>query len=196
MSSDLERRFTAREVRVDQADGSLLPVIRGYAIVFNSLSEDLGGFREIVSPEAVKRTLSEGIDLRAFVDHDSARIIGRLSAGTLRVKPDGHGLAIEIDPPDTTVGRDTVVSLRRRDVTGMSFSFRTLEDKWNLKTDPPTRTLLDMRVHEVSVVSMPAYPETSVAVRALKSMTVPTGPPPRTLETLQREHRQRLAKWP
>lgn len=190
MSNDLERRFTPLEVRVDQADGSLLPVIRGYAIVFNSLSEDLGGFREIVAPEAIRRTLSEGIDLRALVDHDFGRIIGRQSAGTLRVKPDAHGLAVEIDPPDTTVGRDTVVSLRRKDVTGMSFSFRTLEDRWNLKTEPPTRTLLDMRVHEVSIVSMPAYPETSAAVRSLAA--VRSG---RSIESLQREHRQRVAGW-
>jgi HK97 family phage prohead protease len=186
-----ERRITAGELRVDQQEGSLLPVIRGYAIVFNALSEDLGGFRELVDPRAVKRTLEEKVDLRAFIDHNPERIIGRLSAGTLRVRADKVGLAVEIDPPDTSVGRDLVVSLRRRDLTGMSFSFRTFEDAWNFKTEPPTRTLLDMRMGEVSVVAMPAYPDTAVAVRAMAAAQAARRPVGR----LQRELRQRMSTW-
>ena len=192
MSASEERRITAGELRVDQLDGSLLPVIRGYALVFGSLSEDLGGFREVIHPDFVKRTLREGIDLRAFVDHNPERIIGRLSAGTLRVKPDKHGLAVEIDPPDTTVGRDVVVSLRRRDLSGMSFSFRTLEDDWDFNTSPlPTRTLLDGRLGEVSVVAQPAYPDTTAAVRSLAAARHPG----RSVGTLQRALRSRMATW-
>lgn len=144
-------------------------VIRGYAIVFDRLSENLGGFREQIAPGAVDRTLNEHIDLRALVDHDSAKILGRISAGTLRVEKDAHGLRVEIDPPETSIGQDIVESIRRRDVTGMSFSFRTLEDSWDFKTEPPIRTLLDMIVREVSPVTFPAYPSTEVALRSLET---------------------------
>lgn len=147
-------------------------VIRGYAIVFNRLSENLLFFREQIDPAAVDRTLKEKIDLRALVDHDHARILGRLSAGTLRVEKDGHGLQVEIDPPETTSGQDIMESIRRRDVTGMSFAFRTLKDLWDETTDPPTRTVLDMEVREVSVVTFPAYPQTEVALRSLQGARV------------------------
>ena len=64
------------------------------------------------------RTLAEGIDLRALVDHDTGKPLGRLKAGTLRVEPDAHGLRVEIDPPNTTAGHDIVESIRRGDVGG------------------------------------------------------------------------------
>jgi HK97 family phage prohead protease len=103
------------------------------------------------------------------VDHDTAKLIGRLSSGTLRVEKDGHGLRVEIDPPDTTVGQDIVESIKRRDTTGMSFSFREIPDsgEWDFKSDPPTRYVTDMLVREVSVVTFPAYPQTDVAMRSL-----------------------------
>src|SRR5262245_1416008 len=102
------------------------PVIRGYAIVFGRPSENLGGFVEVIAPEAVDRTLKDHVDLRALVDHDPGKVIGRLSAGTLRVEKDSRGLSVEIDPPETSIGQDLVASIKRRDVTGMSFSFRTM----------------------------------------------------------------------
>jgi hypothetical protein len=145
-------------------------VIRGYAIVFNRLSENLGFFREQIAPEAVERTLKDRVDLRALVDHDSSRILGRITAGTLRTEKDGHGLLVEIDPPETTSGQDIVESIRRRDVTGMSFAFRTFKDLWDETTDPPTRTVLDMVVREVSIVTFPAYPQTEVALRSLTAV--------------------------
>lgn len=187
--SDLERRFTGGELRADIGETGFAPTIRGYAIVFGLPSEDLGGFREIIHPDAMRRTLEEGIDLRAFVDHDAARIIGRLSAGTLRAKPDARGLAVEIDAPNTSHGRDIVESIRRRDVSGMSFAFRTLADDWAKRGGEIIRTVLDMRVSEVSVVSQPAYPDTTAAVRALQAFQG------RPIEHLRREHWQRVARW-
>jgi len=147
----------------------LTRIIRGYAIVFNRLSENLGFFREQIAPEAVDRTLKERVDLRALVDHDSARILGRMSAGTLRVEKDEHGLRFEIDPPATTSGHDIVESIARRDVTGASFAFRSVKDDWDETTNPPTRTVRDMLVRELSVVTFPAYPQTEVALRSLRS---------------------------
>src|SRR6185295_15501001 len=90
--------------------------------------------------------------------------MGRLSARTLVMKKDQEGLRVEIDPPDTTYSRDAMESIKRGDLTGMSFAFRTLKDQWDETTDPPTRTVLDMRVSEVSLVTFPAYPSTDIDV--------------------------------
>lgn len=166
--SDIEiRACDTEELRVETRGAAT--VIRGLAIVFDKLSENLGGFREVIKAAAVDRTLKDGVDLRALVDHDSARILGRQSAGTLRVEKQARGLMIEIHPPDTTHGRDIVESIRRRDVQGMSFAFRTMPngDEWDFKADPPTRSVTDMLIREVSVVTFPAYPQTEVALRSL-----------------------------
>ena len=173
MSNDVEIRMCdAGDLRVESR--GVAKIIRGYAIVFNRLSEHLGFFREQIAPEAVTRTLTDKVDLRALVDHDTARILGRLSAGTLRAQADAHGLLVEIDPPDTTSGHDIVESIRRRDVSGMSFAFQSLDDDWDRTTDPPTRTVLDMIVREVSIVTFPAYPQTEVALRSLRAYDAQT----------------------
>jgi HK97 family phage prohead protease len=165
-TGDIERR-TYGEIRLDPSGDRKL---RGYAIVFNKKSVDLGGFREIILPEAVDRTLNEALDVRALVDHDSSKIIGRTRAGTLRLRTDGHGLGVEIFPPNTNAARDILESIDRGDVSGMSFAFRTLTDDWRMEDGEVIREVSDMRVHEVSVVSFPAYPDTDVQVaqRALQ----------------------------
>jgi HK97 family phage prohead protease len=147
--------------------GLTTPTIRGYAVVFGRRSENLGGFVEEISPAAVDRTLNEKIALRALVDHDTGEIIGRLSAGTLRVAKDERGLRVEIDPPNSPRGQNVVEAIRRRDMTGMSFGFQTLADAWITTLDPPIRTVTDMRIREVSLVSFPAYAQTEAALRSL-----------------------------
>ena len=160
---DVERRSVAgAELRV--VNDGLRTKFVGHAVVFNELSEPLMFFREVIAPEAVDRTFSEKIDVRALIDHDPAKLMGRLTARTLTLKKDPHGLLVEIDPPDTSYSRDALESVRRGDLTGMSFAFRTLKDQWDENTDPPTRTVLDMRIHEVSLVTFPAYPATEVDV--------------------------------
>jgi|SRR6185436_3012487 len=160
---ETERRVvTSAELRV--VNDGLRTKFVGHAIVFNSLSEPLMFFREIIAPEAVDRTINEKIDVRALIDHDPAKLMGRLSARTLVMKKDQEGLRVEIDPPDTSYSRDAMESIKRGDLTGMSFAFRTLKDQWDENTDPPTRTVLDMRISEVSLVTFPAYPATDVDV--------------------------------
>lgn len=147
------------------------PKIAGYAAVFDSLSEPIGGqFREKIRPGAFRKSLASGPDVCALVDHDPAKILGRKSAGTLSIVEDKRGLYVEIDPPDTTYGRDVVESMRRGDITGMSFGFTTVEDDWiNDSGGEAVRELREVDVFDVSVVTYPAYPDTEVALRSFES---------------------------
>jgi HK97 family phage prohead protease len=178
---NLERRSWA-ECRAEASDNGRQ--IRGYAIVFNSPSVDLGGFREIIAPDAVDRTLNEGLDVRALVDHDSAKVIGRTRSGTLRLRKESRGLRIEVEP-DTEISyaRDIMRAVARGDVSGMSFGFRVLEDEWNYDGATPMRTVTDMRISEVSVVTFPAYQATDVTVAQ------------RSLQAFQREQIGNKIEW-
>jgi hypothetical protein len=178
MQPEIERRALAGvEVR---AEGE--PEIRGYAAVFNSLSEELWGFREIIMPGAFDRALKEKHDVRALVNHDPNQIIGRTKSGTLKLSVDDKGLRAEISPPDTQPGRDVMASLKRRDLDGMSFAFRVPEggDSWRTEDGQEIRELRDVELVDVSVVAYPAYAATSVSARALdhvKEAKAPSGVP-------------------
>lgn len=159
---NLERRAFA-ECRAEASENGKR--IRGYAIVFDSRSVDLGGFYEFIAPEAVDRTLNEGLDVRALVDHDSGKVIGRTRAGTLTLRKDARGLRIEVEPDtDISYANDIMRAVARGDVSGMSFGFRALADEWNYDDKTPVRTVTDMRISEVSIVTFPAYQATDVAV--------------------------------
>jgi len=190
---DVEQRVLAStDLRVATGD-ALRQKLIGHAIVFNALSDKLMFFREQIAPKAVDRTLQEGLDVRALVDHDPAKILGRLSARTLKLSKTDAGLLVEIEPPDTTYARDVIESVRRGDISGMSFAFRMLKDEWDETADPPVRTVTDMRVSEVSVVTFPAYPATDVAVaqRSLELFRAQHRPAYRpSLQLLQQRQRQ------
>lgn len=159
----LERRYTNG---IEAQAGKLI----GYAAVFDSRSHDLGGLVEVIRPTAFTRTLRENPDVRALVDHDASKVLGRTAAGTLRLEVDERGLRVEIDPPDTTAARDLLESVRRGDVDGMSFAFRVPKGGHEIDYggDIPTRYLLDVDLREISVVTFPAYPDARVALRALE----------------------------
>lgn len=156
---DMERRvFPVAEFRMGEDD----PTIEGYAAVFNSMSEDLGGFREIVAPGAFKGSIDG--DVRAFWNHDANFVLGRTRAGTLILEEDEKGLKVRIKPPASAA--HFLESMRRGDVDQMSFGFRVLDDDWTMRDGTPLRTLRAVELFEVSPVAIPAYPATEVAVRA------------------------------
>lgn len=188
---DLERRMSG-EIRLDPSGDRTL---RGYAIVFEKLSLDLGGFKERILPQAVDRTFTENLDVRALVNHDPSKIVGRTRSGTLRLRVDGHGLAVDIQPPVVTDPANLLESIERGDVSGMSFAFRTIEDDWHMEDGIPIREVLDMRIHEVSIVSFPAYPDTDVQVaqRALHAFRAGQRPS-RSKHWWEQWHRTQLAR--
>ncbi len=144
-------------------------MITGYAAKFDSPSENLGGFVEYIRAGAFAKTIQES-DIRGLWNHNDDYVLGRNKAGTLRLAEDEVGLAIEIDPPDTTWARDLVVSIERGDVTQMSFAFRTVQDRWTHREgeNPDViRELIEVRLYDVSPVTYPAYEETEVSVRDL-----------------------------
>lgn len=141
--------------------------IVGYAAVFGGEADIGGSFREIIAPGAFTETLKTA-DVRAYFDHDRGRVLGRAKAGTLRLSEDEKGLAVEIDLPDTSDGRDVRALLERGDVDGMSFGFVVTHDEWDERSNPPTRTIHAVDLREVSVVSEPAYGDTSIALRGLE----------------------------
>lgn len=168
-----------REIRIggeceleieERADGTESPTITGYAAIFNKLSVDLGGFRERIAPGAFSRALEEGHDVRALVGHDPDKVLGRAKSGTLKMEQNTKGLKVRIKPPDTQAGRDIVTSIRRGDVSQMSFAFKTIEDAWNTEDGGEIRTLKDVELFDVSPVTFPAYPDTTVAARSMEAV--------------------------
>ena len=142
--------------------------MRGYAAVFDQLSEDLGGFRERIRRGAFAKSLEEGgMDIRALWNHDPLYVLGRRGTETLEVGEDERGLAVAIRPPDTTWARDAVESIRRGDVDQMSFAFQVVREDWQMLPLGPVRELIEVRLYEVSPVTFPAYPQTEIGVRAL-----------------------------
>ena len=169
------RAFKTLELRV-KADGDT-PVITGHAAVFGLLSQDLGGFKEVIDPGAFERAITGKDDVRALVEHDPARIIGR-TPRTLKLKEDSRGLFVEIDPPRTSVAQDIIESIGRGDVDSMSFGFRTIQDKWEPQDDGSrVRHLVSVELLAVSPVTFPAYVDTDVAVRSLKEWCARPWPP-------------------
>lgn len=168
MTDELERRAwpVVVEVRGDSAAGDS-PVIEGYAAVFNELSLDLGGFRERIAPGAFARSLEDGADVRALWDHDSKYVLGRARAGTLALGEDERGLSVAIRPPGTGWARDLVESMRRGDVDQMSFGFYVREDEWRDEDGVMVRVLRDVDLFDVSVVTFPAYVQTSAEARRI-----------------------------
>ena len=143
-------------------------VLRGYAARFNVLSHPLPqGFREKIQPGAFKRSLAAGDDVVCTFNHDESRILGRRSSGTLKVAEDDKGLAFRCQLDKNQVAH------RDLHISDCSFAFNVVdggEDFGEGKDENgqrcAVRTLRNVKLHDVSVVTHPAYPQTSVDARA------------------------------
>ena len=161
----IERRTADEGVELREEGGTLTAI--GYAATFNRLSSNLGGFVERVAPATFRSTLNQS-DVRALFNHEPDHLLGRSSTGTLRLSEDDHGLRYEVDLPNTSLGRDVAELLRRGDISGSSFGFRTISDEWSETEDGyPLRTLTEVALRDVGPVTFPAYSSTEASLRSL-----------------------------
>jgi HK97 family phage prohead protease len=181
MNQTTERRFLQHTVRSEPAAGKR--VLAGMAARFNTLSEDLGGWRERLAPGCFKAALDSGKDIRFLADHDSAKILARTANRTLTLRETSAGLTFRAELPDTSVGNDVYVLCRDGLLDEMSFGFIAADQVWTDEADPETKTRISVRtvrvaeIFEISAVCWAAYPSTSVGVDAAARAMFPGGMP-------------------
>ncbi|MES2208591.1 MAG: HK97 family phage prohead protease [Chloroflexota bacterium] len=170
----MQRRFLSRPadpIQLRENPGAPLPTITGYAAVFFDPADPGTEFRiwgktyERIMPAAFNNALARGDDARALFNHDTNHVLGRRSAGTLRLIVDARGLKYEIDPPDTATGRGLVESIRRRDITGSSFAFIPTAEMDKREGDRDIIEVHDCELFDVGPVVFPAYAGTEAGVR-------------------------------
>jgi len=160
------RTFDVQDLEL-RMDGDK-PTVVGYGAVFNSMSNDLGGFREFISPNAFEGRLED--DVRFLVNHDANLILARTTNGTLRLSVDEKGLRYEADMPNTSTARDLMELLKNGTISQSSFAFTVEEDSWEVKDGMNIRTIDKVsQLYDVSSVTYPAYNQASSAV-ALRSL--------------------------
>ncbi len=153
-----------------ETDGDTVRLV-GHAAVYNSFSEDLGGFKEIIRPDAFTRTLANRPDLRFLIGHDGLPL-ARTASGTLHVSSDERGLAFNasMDKSDPDVQR-IIPKIKRGDLTQMSFGFRCMKDNYRTENGQVIRELHDCELDDgdISIVTYPAYKAADVSMRGLEA---------------------------
>ncbi len=164
----IERRAFDITLGIEARDDKS-PMIVGHAAVFNRVGAG-GWFNEQVAPGAFRKSV-QADDVRALFNHDPNYVLGRNTAGTLRLVEDDIGLAIEIDPPDTQYANDLKISISRGDISQMSFGFEVIKDSWvqGEGKELDLRTLEEVKLWDVSPVTFPFYRDTDVAVRSYEN---------------------------
>ena len=160
----------AGELRAGQGDS--IGQIAGYAIVWDTPSTNLP-FIEVIQSGAL-----DGVDLSkvlALYNHDFANVLGRVDSGTLKLDVDKHGLHFTLDIPDTTLGHDVYTQIKNGNLRGLSFRFTIADggETWKNVNGKPVRYISKIAtMREISIVSVPAYDDTSVEVtRSFKEFT-------------------------
>ena len=161
----MEKEIRSIEIRTIEDSRT----VEGYALVFNSLSKDLGSFREVILPEAIGDVI-ERSDIMALLNHDSSRGIlarSRFGKGSLSLEVDEVGLKYRFEAPQTALGDELLSYLKRGDITSSSFAFTVDEDVWTKESDGTyVRTIKKFnKLFDVSPVFEPAYAATSVCAR-------------------------------
>ena len=143
-------------------------ILEGLAMPVNSLSEDLGGFRERVAPEAMQEALEDDhSDIVALLNHRADHILGRQRAGTLTVWEDYDGLRYRARLAETGIARMVAESVRRGDMTGSSIGFIVGYDSWAWENGIKVRTIEHFKkIVELGPATFPSFSESTVSVRA------------------------------
>lgn len=140
--------------------------VAGYAAVFNERTDIAGMFVEVIAPGAFREAIGRD-DVVFLINHDGLPL-ARTRSKTLKLSEDDKGLRMEtvLDADDPDV-RAIVGKMKRGDLDKMSFAFRATKQEWDDTTEPPTRTIREVELYDVSIVTSPAYDGTSIALRSL-----------------------------
>lgn len=160
-----ERRYVDDKVLMDYPKGASERMI-GHAAVFNKRAELWPGFFEEIAPGAFTRAI-QSPDIYALWNHNPSDVLGNSGAGTLFLSEDETGLRYEIIPPDTNLGRDLRVLIKRGDVRKSSFGFNVVDEDIQHEGRTVIRKIKDVKLFDVSPVTYPAYKETDVHVRMI-----------------------------
>jgi HK97 family phage prohead protease len=162
---NIENRFETRE------DGQ--EVVVGYGSIWNSRSENLGGFYEYISPDAISQETIEKSDVRALINHNPDLVLARSTAGNLSLSVDEKGLRYEFSIPETSYGKDLAINMKNGNINQSSFAFTVGSDEWSTDEEGnDIRTITSIeKLYDVSPVTYPAYSQAEsdlvVAQRAL-----------------------------
>lgn len=176
--ADTEERRTleTHELRAEYDSDKNTSVLVGYAAKFNARSERIGDFYEEIAPGAFAGVL--GNDVRALYNHDANMVLGRTTNGTLRLEEDEQGLRVAITLPDTSYASDLWQLVQRGDVSQMSFGFTVGKagQEWRKEGANPIRRITKVaRLIDVSPVTYPAYPQTSIQARDIEAALAGAG---------------------
>jgi HK97 family phage prohead protease len=156
-----ERRFNPSQIRAGDAAA---PSISGMAARYDSLSEDLGGFRERLAPGCFGATLKKGHDIKMLFSHDPSKLLGSTRAGTLALNETQSGLCFRCILPDTPTAREVHTLVKDNLLRECSFGFNCEDEDWSDEDDPesrsrkiPVRRVKRAHLHEISAVAFPAY---------------------------------------
>lgn len=164
----IEKRTITHSVEV-RADNDRM--VEGYALLFDTRSQDLGGFVEMIDKGALEGVIEKS-DIFALLNHNDSRGIlarSKEGSGSLILDSDTVGLRYMFEAPRTALGDELLEYLKRGDITGSSFAFSTDEDEWEeLEDGRQLRRIKKFeRIYDVSPVWNPAYLDTSVAMRSM-----------------------------
>ena len=157
------RTFDITNLTTRSEEDSQTQIVTGYAAVFNSPTELWDGLNEVIKPGAFSRALANS-DVRCLFDHDWGKVLGRTKSGTLKLEEDEKGLRFEVELPNTTIANDLIQSMTRGDINQCSFGFYPTEETWDYNSEPVLRTINEVELYEVSIVSLPAYEDTEAAL--------------------------------
>lgn len=184
-----ETRIIRGEVRAVGVAGQAMRV-SGIAARYNNptvVQQGRVAFREVLLPGAFRKAVYGKQDTAFLINHDPNKLLGRVSSGTLRLQDTSEGLSFECDFPDTEAAREAYASIKRGDLHGCSFGFSTEPDDSTWVTDRANGKAVAIRkihnvsaLNDVSAVTFPAYPNTSVNARSQEfenrsSITIPAG---------------------
>jgi uncharacterized protein len=211
MPEKTKRLFDVYAKAETRAAGDGKKYIEG-VIPYNSRSEEMWGFVEVIAPTAFNKTLSDSANVYAFWGHDEKRILGATQSATLKLEPRDDGLHFSVELRDTAEMEDYFQTIARGDCNGVSFGFIAEKESWDNTQEPALRTLTEVRLLEVSPgVAFPAYPgaQSEAAKRSLYAEgapefrskyikpaepLTPTPEPPEALESRKKAEEEELRK--